>query len=176
MNGKVALIIILSFFLWGFAMEKPKPDDKINWLSLSEVQEKLKTQPKPVLIDLYTNWCYWCKVMDNRTYQNKKVVGYINENFYAVKVNAETKDSLKWNRKIYTYNPNYKVNSFAIFASGGKRIQFPTTIIFTDSDNPIAIPGYLRTGDIESFLKYFGGHVYEKMSYPDFMKSYKNEW
>ena len=47
-----------------------------------------------------------CKLLDRNTFSNKDVINYINENFYAVKFNAEGNDVIKF--KGYTFkNPNY---------------------------------------------------------------------
>ena len=175
MTVKSIFILTITIFILGFIQNKPIGKEKINWLSINEVQEKLRLNPKPVLVDLYTDWCYWCKVMDKRTYQNEKVIAYINEHFYAVKLNAETKDTISWNKQLYTYQPQYKVNQFALFATD-RKLGFPSTIIFTKTDTPVSIPGYLRTGDIESILKYFGEGIYNKISFPEFLGTFKNKW
>ena len=99
----------------------------------------------------------------------------INEHFYAVKLNAETKDTISWNNQLYNYTEQYRVNQFTLFATG-RQLRFPSTIIFTKKDNPVSIPGYLRTGDIESILKYFGEGIYQNMSFPQFAGSFKNKW
>ena len=94
MAKRSILILTACLFVFSFAKVRPTAKEKINWLSIEEVNQKLKTQPKPVLIDLFTNWCYWCKVMDKKTYNSSKVIAYVNEHFYAVKVNAETKKTI----------------------------------------------------------------------------------
>ncbi len=60
-------------------------------MEMNQLSTQLETESKPVLIDLYTNWCYWCKVMDKKTYNNPKVYAYISGHFYPVKHNAQLK-------------------------------------------------------------------------------------
>ncbi len=145
-------------------------------MQISEVKDKLQSQRKPVIIDLYTNWCYWCKVMDKKTYTNQKVISYINDHFYAVKLNAETKEKISWANKDFNYNDNYKVNDFTMYVTGGQP-GFPTTVIFTDDKSePVAIQGFLEPREIEPILKYFGEEAYKTKSYTDFKSTFITTW
>ena len=110
-NPNILLLSVL--FLCTSTTIKSEPKEKINWMTVEEAQEKFMVSPKPIIIDLYTNWCYWCKVMDKKTYNNKNVISYINKHFYAVKINAETKETINWGNKNYFYNPQNKMNDFA---------------------------------------------------------------
>lgn len=155
---------------------KTGSNDKIQWLKMDEVSMKVKEQSKPVLIDLYTDWCYWCKVMDKKTYTNSKVIAYINEHFYSAKVNAETKDNVSWKEKTYRYNGKYQINDFALFVTYG-RTSFPTTVIMPDDGSaPIPIAGYLEPKELEPILKYFGEGAYKTMNFPQFEKTFKSSW
>lgn len=158
------------------AINKPVAKEKINWLTVEEAQTKFKSEPRPVIINLYTNWCYWCKVMDVKTYKNKNVAAYINKHFYAVKVNAETKEMIGWSNKNYFYNPQNKMNDFALYVTNGQ-LGFPTTIIFSQlQEEPAAIPGYMTPKEMESILKYFGEGFYKKQNYMEFAKTFKKTW
>ena len=75
-------VILFSFFLLGSS--GPAKNGKVVWLTLDELKTAYAKKPRPVIIDVYTSWCGWCKVMDRETYSNEKVANYINENFYPV--------------------------------------------------------------------------------------------
>ena len=170
---KPALFFIVIFCSAAF---KIRSSEKIQWMKMNEVSIKLKNQNKPVLIDLYTDWCYWCKVMDKKTYTNSKVIDYINEHFYSVKVNAEGKDAVLWKDKTYNYNSKYQINDFALFLTYG-RASFPTTVIIADQDSaPIPVAGYLEPKELEPILKYFGEGAYKIMNFPQFEKTFKASW
>jgi len=151
-------------------------NDKTQWISLQEAATKLEKEKRPVLIDLYTDWCGWCKVMDKKTYSNKKVSEYIGQKFYAVKIDAESKQDITWNGKKYSYNAQAKMNDFAIYLSKGQ-LMFPTTVVLpADGSEPQAIPGYLEPKDFELIAKYFGEGHYGKTPFADYQKNFKSSW
>jgi thioredoxin-related protein len=150
--------------------------EKIQWLKIDEVTIKVKEQNKLVLIDLYTDWCYWCKEMDRKTYTNSKVIAYINEHFYSAKVDAETKFDVNWKDKTYKYNRKFQINDFALFLTNG-RASFPTTIIIADDEPaPIPIAGFMEAEELEPILKYFGEGAYKTMNFQEFEKTFKSTW
>ncbi len=173
-NPNILLLSVL--FLCTSTTIKSEPKEKINWMTVEEAQEKFMVSPKPIIIDLYTNWCYWCKVMDKKTYNNKNVISYINKHFYAVKINAETKETINWGNKNYFYNLQNKMNDFALYTTNGQ-LGFPTTIIFSQlQKEPAAIPGYMAPKEMESILKYFGEGFYKTQNYMEFSKTFSKSW
>ncbi|MGN6248040.1 MAG: thioredoxin family protein [Ginsengibacter sp.] len=176
MEKKVVFAFVACFFVFSFAKVKPTEKEKINWLSMDQLNAKMKAEPKPVLIDIYTDWCYWCKVMDKKTYNNSKVISYINQHFYAARMNAETKDPVKWNNKSYQYDPANKVNDFALYATRGQ-LAFPNTVIFPEAQQtPAAIPGFMEPKEIEVILKYFGEGAYKTQNFNEYSANFKAKW
>jgi thiol:disulfide interchange protein len=63
----------------------------LQWThDLKQAKEDAKTAQKYVLVDVYTDWCRWCKELDKTTYQDSNVVQLLNKSFICVKLNAET--------------------------------------------------------------------------------------
>jgi thioredoxin-related protein len=154
----------------------PPKNEKLQWLTLAEAEAKIVSRKKAIVIDLYTDWCGWCKVMDRNTYTNPNVVQYIHENFYPVKLNAETKEVLTWRGKQFRYNENYRVNDYAILLTGGQ-LSYPSTVILpADGSAPQVIPGYLKTPEMELILKYFGEGHYGKTPFEAYRKDFVQTW
>ena len=173
---KVKLLFLYISIILICCAEKPAPEnDHIKWMTLDEAIIKLQKEKKPLLIDLYTDWCGWCKVMDKKTYSDKHVAEYVSDKFYAVKINAETRDKIAWNNKIYNFSSAYRSNEFAVYLTGGK-LEFPTTIFIAADGNPQAIPGYMTPKDFELLVKYFGENAYGKIPFDEYQKNFKASW
>lgn len=171
---KLCFLFICAVLLLSAA--PPKEKQKTKWLSIQETGKLSQSQKRPVLIDLYTDWCGWCKVMDRETYANKNVSSYLADKFYPVKINAEGRQNITWNNKTYAFNPAYKTHDFAIFLTRGQ-LSYPTTVIIpADGSAPQAIPGYLKPKEIEAILKYFGEGAYGKIPFEEFHKKFKGSW
>jgi thioredoxin-related protein len=150
-------------------------ESPIIWLSVDQVAGRLQQEKRPVLIDLYTNWCGWCKQMDKNTYSNRQVEQYLRDKFYTVKVDAETHTVISWGGITYQFNPQYRSNEFALYLTHG-RLEFPTTIIIPPGQEPQAIPGYMGPKDLELLVKYFGEGAYKAQGFDVYQKSFRASW
>lgn len=150
--------------------------EKINWITLEELNEQYYKNPRPILIDVYTDWCGWCKQMDRTTYNNEKLAKYINAKYYAVRFNAELKDTVFFNKKKFGYDPNMRSNELALYLTFG-RLEFPHTIFLSAIDaQPAPLPGYMKPKEMEAPLKFFGEKANEGQTFVEFNKGMKKEW
>jgi len=147
------LFVCVAITAWYSFSNAPK--EKVNWISFAELEKAYARQPKPIIVDLYTSWCGWCKEMDRTTYSNAKVAAYINQHYYAVKYNAESTDSVLFNKLKYGFNKAAKTNDLALFLSFGDR-SYPNTIFLENIDaKPAPLAGYMKPKEIEAPLRYF---------------------
>jgi len=172
---KVPFLSVILFLLTSFQQIAPK--EKLEWLTLQEAEQKLKTETRPILVDLYTDWCGWCKVMDKKTYSNQQLIKYLNQKFYVVKLNAESKADIIWKGKTYRFNAAYKTHDIALTFTKGE-LAYPTTVIIpaTDDSEPQAIAGMLEVKEMEMVTKYFGENNYGKISFDAYAKQFKPSW
>ncbi len=158
-------IIFLSFV--------PSAKEKINWISLKELKASYSKEPKPILFDVYTSWCGWCKEMDRKTYTNKQLADYINGHYYAVKYNAESREAVEFNGVNYVYKPEYNLNELALYLLNNQP-GYPTTVFLSKIDaKPAPIPGYMTPPEIEAPIRFFGDGIYKTKNYREFMESFK---
>lgn len=158
----------------------------INWLSLEQAQAATKKVPKPILVDVYTNWCGPCKMLASRTFTDPKLVEYVNSHFYAVKFNAEGGDPVTFKGQTFK-NPQYNPAAgggrngtheltYAIANVEG-RIAYPTVVYLNENLDVIApVQGYLTPQQIEPILKYIGEGAYKKQDYPSFQTGFTAGW
>ncbi len=163
-------VILGLLFVVGIASSQNvvRPTGRVKWLSFSEAVEKSRKEPRKILIDLYTDWCGWCKKMDATTYSDSVVVDYINRHFYAVKFDAESKDSLVFNGHTFRYLKDYRCNEFAYSLLSGK-MSYPSTV-FLDEQFTMLTPvaGYLTTDVLLGIMRYYGGNHHTKLKWEEY--------
>ncbi|WP_152287778.1 thioredoxin family protein [Flavicella marina] len=150
---------------------------QIQWIGFEEAIAKSEKEPKNILIDIYTDWCGYCKKMDQDTYRNNAITDIINENFYAVKLNAEQKKSIYYKGKEYKYINNGRRGYHELAASilHGK-MSYPTTVFMDKNGRFIQkIPGYLDAETIEPILVYFGEERHLEESWETFLQEYSSK-
>lgn len=155
---------------------------KINWVTMEEAQELMKKEPRKVIMDVYTTWCGPCKMLDKNTFGNPDVAKYINENYYAIKFNAEGDASITFDGNTFT-NPNYdpakkkKRNAQHQFARYLSVRAYPTMVFFDEDFSLIApISGYLLPNQIEIYLKLFKTDKYKTVKSKEDWEKYQKEF
>lgn len=119
----------------------------IEWLRLEEAYALNQQEPRKIFVDVYTDWCGWCKKMDKATFADEKVAAYVNENYYAVKLNAESDREFQM--------AGEKMTERQVAAQLGVR-SYPTIVlIHEDFQRFQPAPGYRPANDFLEILKKF---------------------
>lgn len=172
----VRLVFSVLLFLVLTASNAPAPDSKVNWITFEEAMELHESNPKKLLIDLYTDWCGWCKVMDRETYNNQIIADYINQTFYAVKFDGEQKEPVQFKGTTFKFVASGRRGYHELAAALTRnKLSYPTTV-FMDEELRIlqAMAGYLKPQQMEPIIEYMGGSHYTSTPWVDFQKNHKS--
>ncbi len=178
MMTKISAIILTLFISFSVVAQK-KADNKpatIKWYSLEDAFKLNKEFPKKkIFVDVYTDWCGWCKKMDATTFSDSTVIEYMNANFYSVKLNAEQKDSLIIDGKLFV-NPNPTANRSTHQIAEmllNNRMSYPSYVFMDEMGRPITIvPGFLEVATFIPIIHYFGDNEYFKKSWEVYQKEF----
>ncbi|SEI86227.1 Protein of unknown function, DUF255 [Dyadobacter sp. SG02] len=146
------------------------PAEGIQWLTIEEAYARIQKEPRKVLIDVYTDWCGWCKVMDRETFKDKAVTDYINKKYYAVKLDAEQKGTIKLGDKQFKYleQGGRGINEIAL-ALTNNQPSYPTTVFLDDKFNMIQpLPGYLKAKEFHQIITFFGEDYHKKQDFESY--------
>lgn len=151
----IAIIVSFSLNTSSFAQ-----DEKIHWMTVEEVTEAMKKEPRKVMMDVYTTWCGPCKMMMANTFTNPNLIKYVNEHYYAVKLNAESPDPITYKGKEFInpdYDPNRRGRNGVHQLSRALKVNaYPTIVYFDEEFNIItANSGYKQPRQIEVLLTFF---------------------
>jgi thioredoxin-related protein len=169
---RYSLLFAVLFLIQG---AKALAQDKINWISFEEAIEKNKEENKKMFIDVYTDWCGWCKKMDRTTFRNPVIVDYINSNYLPVKFNAEQKVAIEFKGEEYNFIRKGRRGYHELAAAITKgQLSYPTYVFLDENLNVIQpVPGYQDEVTFEYILNYFGDDFYKKVPWKQFTKEYQ---
>lgn len=164
----VILAVAISAFLIP-SLRTPEP--KIRWYTFEEAVKANEKVKKKMFIDVYTDWCGWCKTMDRETFQNDAVVDYIQKNFYPVKLNAEQKEDIVFGGQTFKFVASGRggVNTFAYSLLDG-HLSYPTAVYLNENYERILIsPGYKKSDMMMNELKFTAEERYKNTSWEDYL-------
>lgn len=159
---------ILTLLLSSFSIQNLDTNSEIKALSFEEAVKLQKENPKKMIIDVYTDWCGWCKKMDKNTYTDSEVIKHINANYYFVKLNAEQKQEIIYKDKVFKFKEEYKSNELAVSLLNGQ-MSYPSTVFLDENMNLLTVvPGYLTPKEMNPILKYFGENIYKEKNWKEY--------
>ncbi|MDZ7605980.1 MAG: DUF255 domain-containing protein [Cyclobacteriaceae bacterium] len=163
----LSLAIVTLLYTYSFAQE----NQQVKWYTIEQVQELVKKEPRKIYIDMYTDWCGWCKVMDSKTFTDPKIAKQLNTEFYAVKFDAEGKDPVKFKNQEFKFVPQGSrgYHELAAALMQGK-LSYPTSVFLDENLDLISpLPGYYPPEKLDPILQFIGGNHYKTTNYEQFL-------
>jgi thioredoxin-related protein len=146
----------------------------INWLSFDAATQKNTQQPRKIMVKIYAEDCTWCKRMDEMTLNQKSVIDYVNTNFYAVQLNADSKEPILFRDKTYEYTKRAgrSYHELAAFFTNGN-LSYPTIVFLDENLGTIqAMSGYKDLDMFHKILTYFSKNYHKTIPWSDYQSQY----
>ncbi len=173
----VTLFSISSLFA---QVESEKKSALVKWLTFEEAVEKSKFEKRKLFIDIYTDWCGWCKVMDKNTFSDPSIAKLLNDKFYPVKFDAEQTADVVFNGTTFKFVPYGNKGTHQLAAALlNNQLSYPTvTFLEEDFSAVYPLPGYRKPEEFHPYLVFFGENHHKKGegAYTEFMKTYKSPY
>jgi len=147
------------------SQEKSK-SSAIQWLEFDKAVATAKKEGKLMVVDFYTDWCGWCKKMDQDTYTHPEVVKYARAKLVMSKVNAESQQLTRYKDMDLSYQQ--LAQSFEVRG-------YPATIFISENGEWLtSVPGYLKPDQFLPILEFLSEGHYKTMKFEDFMQKRKS--
>lgn len=156
-----SLLVILFLFISNL-----QAGDKIElkWKKFNEGITLAKKENKRILVNVYADWCKWCKKMDTEVFTNDSVGWYLKKNFILVKLNGESEEQVKYKGESLTA---------VSLARGFGVTGFPSVIFLESNGDAITkVPGFVNAEDFMPIIKFIGDGHYKKMKWEEYLDKY----
>lgn len=148
--GVLLALFCLSVWVPNSCMSSEK-GTPVKWYSYDEGMARAKDSGKKVFLNFYADWCGFCKKMDNSTFKDSTVVGYLQENFIAIKVNSDKQRDIA---------AKYYVRGL------------PTSWFLSEDGEKISsLPRFSPPEELINILRFINTESYLKMKYSEFVKN-----
>lgn len=168
--GSVAIFLFVSM--------TPRSDGVVNWMTFEQAVEKSKKEKRKIFIDVYTDWCGWCKVMDKNTFSEPRIARILNENFYPVKFNAEQREDIVFSGTTFKFVESGRSGYHQLAAAlMNNQLSYPT-VVFLDEDFSMIQPlqGYQKPEEFHKIVQFIGEDYFKKLTWQDWQSQYKSPY
>lgn len=153
-------------------------EESVKWMTFEEAMEKSKTEKRKIFVDVYTDWCGWCKVMDKNTFSETNVAKILNEDFYPVKFNAEQRENIVFNGTTFKFIESGR-NGYHELAAAllNNKLSYPT-VVFLDEEFKLIQPvaGYQKPEQFHPIVQFIGEDHYKTVTWKAWQSKYKSPY
>lgn len=174
---RILLVLFSSVIISLQLNAQNNSEESIKWLDINEAIELQKTQPKLILIDMYTDWCGWCKKMDATSFSHPGIATYINKNFYPVKFDCESRDTVFYKDSTFinsgpiTTDRRKPPHDLAKYLLNG-RLSYPSLVFIDEEFNHYPVAGFRDVPQIEPLLVYFAEKAFNTANYQEYEENF----
>lgn len=156
LSGLFFFALILGSFAFTHTDSLTEAENKVKWYTWEEAVAANEKVKKKIFVDIYTQWCSWCKRMDKTTFNDPLVAAYLAKHYYAVKLDGEQKDDILFKGYNFTYKALQRRGYHELAAALlDNKLSYPTTVFLTeDFKVDQRLPGYLNADKMLAVLTY----------------------
>ena len=166
-------LLLLPLLAFGVA-DTPSP---VSWLTFDEAVVASEQGQRKIFIDVYTDWCGWCKRMDATTFSDPAVAEILQNKFYPVKFNAEQREPITFNNHTFNFVPRGTKGYHELAAALlNNKLSYPTVVFLNENFEIIQVlPGYRKADEFLKIITFIGEDHYLTTSWEDFSKTYQKK-
>ena len=136
----------------------------------------MKLEPRKVYAEVYKQDCFECKRLEEKTLNHPEVAEYINSHFYAIRLNADSGDTLMFRGKKYGRLPEAHTHALA-WEWTRKKNSYPASVYFDEQfKNPMPVSGYMDVTQMEMMLKYVADNLHKSIPFDEYKQHFKGSW
>ena len=151
LKSSLPIIVILMLVL--VLVSRPSAHDaeasqpRIDWVSLGKAFTISQKNPKPILVEVYTENCHKCQSMEKTTFQNPEIIDFLNQNYYVVRLDANSEEIVEFDGKNMSVRDLVK-NEFKVSV-------YPTIIYLDNYKISAVVPYYQSPKELQTYLEYY---------------------
>lgn len=169
------VLMLFNFLLQDLSAQgKGHKEDDIQWMSFAQLEQAMRQQPKYIFIEVETDWCVYCKMLNKTTLTRERVVNALNKDFYAVKLNAEQPQKIRFGGQEYPFITQSNGKGIQGLALALKAQSYPSLLVLSPDYQILHRQnGYIKAKKLAPLLTFLGEEKYKKMPWKKFIQDYK---
>ncbi len=178
MNKRISTCFFAAVLVVLTTSFSPVADGPVKWMTFEEAVERSKSEKRKIFVDVYTDWCGWCKVMDKNTFSDPRVAEILNTRFYPVKFDAEQREDVVFNGTTFKFVPYGNKGTHQLAAALlNNELSYPT-VVFLDEEFRMIQPlkGYQEPRQFHPIIQYIGEGHYKNTKWETWQTQYKSPY